>query len=276
MSRSIARSIVIAGLVAAGFAILNHYAPLQTASVVVDLAIATGFVGAISLIRPVRLVGIRSRRAALGVIAVAVVSAVAALNWPISRSSVVKPTSLLDSFLPSYDVSEKHSVVVHSTPEHAYEAANQVTFTDVKVFAALMQVRLAASGRFRRVRSSPQPILSVMRRPESGFLPLADDGKREMVFGMAGKFWGRGSVVRLATPEEFRTFHDPDSAKTAFNIRIVDMGDGWSQVITETRAVGTDPQGTRILARYWRVIYPGSATIRRMWLDAIKSRAEQQ
>jgi hypothetical protein len=37
----------------------------------------------------------------------------------------------------------------------------------------------------------------------------------------------------------------------------------------------TDDSARRKFARYWRVIYPGSALIRRMWLRAIKLRAER-
>jgi len=48
------------------------------------------------------------------------------------------------------------------------------------------------------------------------------------------------------------------------------------RVTTETRVYATDPASVRKFARYWRVIYPGSALIRRMWLGAIKRRAESQ
>jgi hypothetical protein len=46
-----------------------------------------------------------------------------------------------------------------------------------------------------------------------------------------------------------------------------------SVLSTETRVFATDPAGRRRFARYWRVIYPGSAIIRRMWLRAIARRA---
>jgi hypothetical protein len=36
----------------------------------------------------------------------------------------------------------------------------------------------------------------------------------------------------------------------------------------------SDARAERRFAAYWRVIYPGSAWIRRMWLRAIKARAE--
>jgi hypothetical protein len=45
-------------------------------------------------------------------------------------------------------------------------------------------------------------------------------------------------------------------------------------VTTETRVFTTDPWSRRKFGEYWRMIYPGSALIRRMWLQAIKKRAE--
>ena len=44
--------------------------------------------------------------------------------------------------------------------------------------------------------------------------------------------------------------------------------------MTETRVATSDERSERVFARYWRVIYPGSALIRRNWLRAIKARAE--
>ena len=41
-----------------------------------------------------------------------------------------------------------------------------------------------------------------------------------------------------------------------------------------TRVCAADPQAVRAFAAYWRVIYPGSALIRIMWLRAIRLRAE--
>ena len=43
----------------------------------------------------------------------------------------------------------------------------------------------------------------------------------------------------------------------------------------QTRTLGNDDEAQRVFARYWRLIYPGSAIIRRVWLDAILSRASR-
>ncbi len=58
------------------------------------------------------------------------------------------------------------------------------------------------------------------------------------------------------------------------NFLIEDAGLGACTVTTETRVYATDASTSRRFAGYWRVIYPGSALIRRMWLRAIKHRAE--
>jgi hypothetical protein len=56
---------------------------------------------------------------------------------------------------------------------------------------------------------------------------------------------------------------------------VEDEGAGWSRVTTETRILATDASARRAFGIYWRVIYPGSAIIRSMWLREIKRRAER-
>jgi hypothetical protein len=58
------------------------------------------------------------------------------------------------------------------------------------------------------------------------------------------------------------------------NFRLRDEGGGWVRLTTETRVFALDASARKRFAAYWRVIFPGSAFIRRMWLDAVKRRAE--
>jgi len=44
---------------------------------------------------------------------------------------------------------------------------------------------------------------------------------------------------------------------------------------TETRIYISDKKSKRRFAMYWMIVYPGSAGIRRIWLKAIKKRAER-
>ena len=74
-------------------------------------------------------------------------------------------------------------------------------------------------------------------------------------------------------PQDFAALTAPGFAKAVMNFRIEDEGGGWTRLTTETRIDATDSATRRRFAAYWRVIYPGSALIRREWLRAIRERA---
>jgi hypothetical protein len=46
------------------------------------------------------------------------------------------------------------------------------------------------------------------------------------------------------------------------------------RVTTETRVIATDARARRAFRAYWTLVHPGSAFIRRMWLRALRRRAE--
>ena len=58
------------------------------------------------------------------------------------------------------------------------------------------------------------------------------------------------------------------------NFVVTPDGRGGSNVSTETRVYANGAKPLRIFKIYWRVIHPGSDIIRRMWLRAVKRRAE--
>jgi len=264
------RRCVLGAILIAGLAAMNYFAPLQPGPVLFDLALVAIVAGAISVLIPLRLLDIRSRWTGLWVLAGGLAIAVLALSWPPSVHTVVRRCAL-DDYLPSYTSREFHSQLVHAPPTRVYRAMRECTLQEVKGFVPLMQLRM---GHFQKVNVPPDPILDLMTRPGSPFLRLSDDGCREIVLGLAGRLWG-GRSARFTTAADFQSYHEPGTAKSAFNFRIEDLGDGWSRISTETRVVGNDPVGSRAMTRYWRIIYPGSAAIRRMWLNAIKARAEQ-
>ena len=262
-------------LVLIGFAVLNYFAPLQPLSVLFDLCLVALLAGLLSLIYPLRFLDIRSRKIASLVVLVALVAGVCTLLWPAPLITPTSGQSLLNDYMPIYEVNEFHSELVHASPQHVYSAMKETTFAEVKVFSVLMQIRRAAAGKFTRVRGADIPIFTLLSRPGSGFVQIAEDPEHEIVLGTAGRFWSTGAARSVQTRNDFLAFNEPGSAKSVFNIKLKDVGNGWTRVTTETRALGNDPSARRKMAAYWRVIYPGSATIRRMWLRAIKTRAEK-
>ena len=186
---------------------------------------------------------------------------------------------LLDDFLPTFDFNEVHVISVHAPRERIFRALMEITPAEIALIRTLFAIRSLPArllGRGNMGFAATQPFLQQALR--NGFTLLAEAPNQELVLGTIGQFWKlTGSVpVRLTEPSEFLTFNHPDYAKAAMNFSLDETpGNSRVSVRTETRIVVPDPATRKKFARYWRVIYPGSALIRRMWLRAIKRRAEQ-
>ena len=114
-----------------------------------------------------------------------------------------------------------------------------------------------------------EPLIDVALR--GGFVRLADDAPKELVIGavVAAPPGTRGRL----TPDTLRHTLPPGFAVATMNFLVTADGPDGSLVSTETRVFANSPAARRRFAAYWRVIYPGSALIRRMWLRAIRHRA---
>jgi hypothetical protein len=262
-------------MTAATLSLANHYAPLQPPVVSVYLGLGVLMTGLVSIIKPPRFLGIRRRATALLVLLVGVVFTLGGLEWPASSQAAIGAHQRLDDFMPSYEFYERHEAYAHAPIPRVRAAVREVSFADIPVAAWLMRVRAMAYGHFRHSEARPQPVLKQFSRPRSGFLALDPNGDSEVVYGMVGRPWAEGPPPPVATPAEFAAFTTPDNVKVAFNIAWSDAGGGRTRITTETRIIGTDDHARRTFARYWRVIYPGSAIIRRAWLDAIVAKAER-
>lgn len=114
-----------------------------------------------------------------------------------------------------------------------------------------------------------QPILQAALR--TGFVPLADDTGQEIVVGLIMSPLLMGW---RPTPAQFKKVDGPLLVKATMNFRIDPIDANRCTLTTETRMYGTDNDALHLVATYWRVIYPGSAFMRRMWLRGIRKRAE--
>jgi hypothetical protein len=109
---------------------------------------------------------------------------------------------------------------------------------------------------------------------------LAEEPNREIVLGSLAAAPPGWRPSGKPTPDGFRalfvTINRPGFASATMNFRIEDVGSAACTLTTETRVYATDASTRRRFAPYWRVIYPGSALIRHMWLRAIAHRAESR
>jgi len=237
--------------------------------------------GAISLLKPLAFLGIRTRLAGGMVMAAGVLLVVAAvlLPAPLQRGS---GEQALDSFVPAYQFYEVHSILIQAPPAAVYAAVKSLTAPEIHWYRFLTWLRSPHLGRAPESVLNPppdRPMLEVFLH--SGFMMLADDPGHELVFG---SLQGRCNPTLRQTqakgwathpqPEDFIRFDRPGCVKIAANFRLRPAPGGATLLTTETRVYATDSAAARRFAAYWRVIYPGSSLIRVMWLDGIKRRAE--
>lgn len=166
--------------------------------------------------------------------------------------------TLLDTHVPEWDFRERHATRVNASPERVFAAVREVTLAEMGVFRVLAWLRGI------RVPVD-RPVLEVASTTWS---VLADERGRELVLGAVGQPWRlRGGNNPGG---DFATFNRPGYAKMAINWRL----EG-TTLSTETRVLATDAAARRKFRRYWLVIRPFSGLIRRVWLRAIRRRAER-
>jgi hypothetical protein len=185
----------------------------------------------------------------------------------------------LDNFLPTYEFHEDHAVTVNAPPERVFTAIKELTSAELSplIFLLLDIRNLPAKlmGKHALPAAQPGPFLEQLYR--GGFIPLAEEPDREIVFGLVGQFWKLtgGEDPHIPDPEAFLAYDDPAFAKVAANLLVTDGGDGRTRCSTETRIHVPEISTRRKFAFYWRIISMGSAFIRVLWLKAIKRKAEQ-
>ncbi|HET9316607.1 MAG TPA: hypothetical protein VFQ51_13520 [Vicinamibacteria bacterium] len=246
--------------------------PSLLVSAITYAGVALGLAGAVSLIRPLRVLHVHGRRSALGLVLLAapLYSLGAWWPWPEQHAG---GDGRLDAFLPSFQFVERHETRVRATPDAVYRAVRAVRADEIRTFRTLTWIR---SPRLPW-RQRPESILDPRRDPildvstRSGFVWLVDEPGREAAVG---------AVVccrrhaRPSSADQFRALAQPGLAKAGMTFRIEDVGGGECRLTTETRVFATDAPARRRFGLYWALIYPGSSLIRYGWLAAIKQRAE--
>ena len=178
---------------------------------------------------------------------------------------------ILDEFMPVWQFREQHTRRIAAAPARVFEAIKNVRANEILFFKTLTWIRRGG----RRTPTSilnagdSAPLLEVATR--SGFIYLADDAPRELVVGTV--VIAPPGVDCAATPQMFETTLAPGFALAAMNFLVTPDAESGSLVSTETRVFANSAGARKRFARYWRIIYPGSALIRRMWLRAVARRA---
>lgn len=180
----------------------------------------------------------------------------------------------LDRWLPGYRHAEIHETTIAAPVEVVRRAVREVTGAEIALARLLFAIRAVPALLLRQPvpqREDQRPVLDAAIA--RGFILLSDEPDA-LVLGIVGRFWqATGSVVRLASPDEFLGFRTEGYAKGAMDFALRDLGDGRIHMRTETRVLPLGLRAARLFGLYWFFVHPGSALLRRTWLRAIKRRA---
>jgi uncharacterized protein YndB with AHSA1/START domain len=185
--------------------------------------------------------------------------------------------SVLDRYLPEFDVRERHSRVLDADVGAVRAAIGQTDLTGIPVVRALLLLRALPGRALARLggHATPAPPpFTLADMPRAGWTPLAE-GPEEVAFGTLTHPWRIGDEAPLRVDQQsFAAFSTPGYAKVAFSIRADPDGPHRTRVATETRVSTTDPRSRRRFAAYWVVVGPASALIRRLILRRLAAHLE--
>ncbi len=169
---------------------------------------------------------------------------------------------LIDEFLSEYDFEEKHSIAIGADASTVYEAAQNVDFSESFIVRMLLRLRgMSADG------------LSLRNLGYSKFRILAAHPAKELLIGLAGRFWTPWGDLQDVNADNFKEFDKTGYAKAVWNFSLDPDGDK-TRLTTETRIKCLGADTKRSFGRYWMFIQPFSGLIRMEMLKTIKRKAE--
>jgi hypothetical protein len=261
-------------IVGAGGFLVVALAAKMVESYLVYLGFALFFAGLISLMRPLRFLYIRNRRWALITAALGALLSLGALLLPSSEKEATTHAAKLDDWLPRWQVGERHTLRVAAPPEKVFAAIHAVRADEILLFRTLTAIRRCGQTGPESIMNAPEekPLLDVAT--QTTFVLLEEEVPRELVVGTVIAAPPEARASGRLTPDLFRTPLPPGVVLATMNF-VVHPDQGGSTVSTETRIHANNASALRQFAVYWRLIHPGSDIIRRMWLRAIRQRAER-
>lgn len=184
------------------------------------------------------------------------------------------PASLLDRFIPSPEVVERHHIEIEAPADMVMTAAKEMRLLDSPIVRVLVKARELALGGEPDTRPHPDTLLA--QAQSIGWVVLAEQANREIVFGAVTQPWQANPVFRSIPSAEYEAFREPGYVKIVWSLRADPLDARHSVFHTETRVSTTDPQARLRFRRYWSFVAPGVELIRLAMLRPLKRNAERR
>lgn len=169
---------------------------------------------------------------------------------------------LIDQFLPEPDFEEKHDIQIRASATNVFAAINDVDFSESFIVRWLLRLRgMSGEG------------VTMRNLQKYKFDRLAEIANKELLIGLAGRFWTPWGDLQKIDASNFREFNKKGYAKAVWNFSL-DGSANETRLTTETRIKCLDDASRRSFGFYWTFIQPFSGMIRMEMLKMIKHRAE--
>ncbi|MDH4065179.1 MAG: hypothetical protein OEW19_12330, partial [Acidobacteriota bacterium] len=133
-----------------------------------------------------------------------------------------EPNALLDPFLPTFDVHERHEVRVGAPASITWDAAQSMDFRRSRIVRAIFRSREWLMGSQHASPPEPRPFVEEAR--SLGWRPLHDEPGRALVMGAVTQPWLPDVVFRGMAPEAFVRFAEPGFVKLAWTLEVEPLG----------------------------------------------------
>jgi len=210
--------------------------------------------------------------------AAATYAAYAAVSWlTYGRASAAADEGrdeLLDRFMPTFDVVERHHIRVNAPAAVTLRAAREQDLLRSGIIRAIFRTREVVLGATRDTRRQPRGLLALTT--SLGWGVLAEEPGREILVGAVTKPWEANVTFHAIPPDRFTAFDEPGFVKIVWTLRADRVTEHTSVFRTETRAVATDKMSRSRFRRYWALASPGISVIRWLSLRPLKRDAERR
>src|SRR6187402_972005 len=112
---------------------------------------------------------------------------------------------LLDRFMPSYEIAERHHIRVAAPAALTLDVARQMDLQASPVVRTIIRARETILGATPDQRRRPRGLLAEMQ--SLGWGVLAEVSDREVVVGAVTRPWEANVVFRALPPDQFATFN---------------------------------------------------------------------
>jgi hypothetical protein len=190
--------------------------------------------------------------------------------------------SLITELMPEPDIVMRHVRGVNAPPERVFAALATTDFGTSGLISLLFVLRgipallTAPRETIDKIRHRrPDSALTLERITKDGFGLVAERPGQEIVLGVTGRFWKASPKLKPADREQFRVGPPPGEVLVAWNFLVEPAPKAHARISTETRIQAADVDTRLTFKRYWLLVHPGSALIRRAMLGAIAREANR-